>query len=103
MILLQRCDFCGDLAVTYEETPLGNYIYGDGLGAIVVSEREAGKPGEVSPLDSLPTVPLGGVTWLELVTALGSAVAFEKAGVSYTVGGSLTAAAAESAARALAS
>lgn len=27
MIELHRCDFCGNLAVNCEETPLGNYIY----------------------------------------------------------------------------
>ena len=27
MILLHRCDFCGDLAVDFEDTPLGERIH----------------------------------------------------------------------------
>jgi outer membrane lipoprotein-sorting protein len=76
--------------------------YGEGLGTIVVHEA-ATKAGESGPLGQLPTVSVGGVTGHELVTALGSAVAFDKGGVSYTVAGSVTQADAESAARALGS
>jgi outer membrane lipoprotein-sorting protein len=75
--------------------------YGTGLGTIAVGEH-AVKAGESSPLDSLPTVTIGSVTGHELVTALGTVVSFEQGGVSYTVGGSLTQADAEAAARALA-
>lgn len=76
--------------------------YGEGLGTVVVHEEPA-KKGGAGPLDALPTVSLGGVTGHELVTALGSVVAFDKGGVSYTVAGSVTQADAEAAARALAS
>ena len=76
--------------------------YGEGLGTIVVHE-DATKAGESGPLDSLPTVSVGGVTGHELVTTLGSVVAFDQGGVSFTVAGSVTQADAESAARALAS
>jgi len=75
--------------------------YGQGLGSIVVFEHAA--KAQSGPLDSLPSVSLGTATGHELVTALGSAVSFEHSGVAFTVGGSVTQADAETAARALAS
>jgi outer membrane lipoprotein-sorting protein len=78
--------------------------YGHGLGAIVVSERAAPSSAndKGSPLDTLPSVTINGVTGHELVTALGTVVQFDKGGVSYTVAGSVTQSDAEQAARALA-
>jgi outer membrane lipoprotein-sorting protein len=76
--------------------------YGEGLGTIVVHEA-ATTAGESGPLGQLPTVSVGAATGHELVTTLGSVVAFDQGGVSFTVAGSVTQADAESAARALAS
>ena len=50
---------------------------------------------------NLPTVSINGATGHELDTALGSVVTFTRSGVSYTVLGSVPAAAADLAARAL--
>ncbi len=85
-------------------------FYGRGLGGIAVIERAAG-PAEPAPparrgrqrggqLD-LPKVSINGATGTELATALGAVVRFERGGISYTVLGSVPAAAAEAAARGL--
>jgi outer membrane lipoprotein-sorting protein len=81
--------------------------YGQNLGGIAVIEQPAqanaaGKAqgGDRSGL-SLPSVSINGATGQELDTALGSVVRFTRNGVSYTVLGSVPAAAADAAARAL--
>jgi len=77
-------------------------LYGQGLGAIVVSERKAdasAKSGSV--LSSLPTVSLNGTTAHELATQLGTVVEWQHNGVAYVLAGSLPPFAAEAAARAL--
>jgi outer membrane lipoprotein-sorting protein len=78
--------------------------YGRGLGAIVVFEHAAqpqtqskGRGAE----DQLPSVNVNGATGKELATALGTVVTFERAGVAYTVAGSVPPVAAENAARGL--
>ncbi len=80
-------------------------VYGKGLGAIVVYERAAtaSAPGANThnPLASLPQVSIGGATGHELATALGTAIVVDRGGVSYLIGGSVPAAAAEAAARGL--
>ncbi len=76
-------------------------VYGEGLGAIAVVERaaDASSPASTS---SLPTVQLdSGVTANELATQLGTILTWDTGGVSYVLAGSVPAAAAESAARAL--
>jgi hypothetical protein len=76
--------------------------YGQGLGAIIVSERKAdasAKPGSV--LSSLPTVSLNGTSAHELATQLGTVVEWQHNGVAYVLAGSLPPAAAEAAAREL--
>ena len=50
---------------------------------------------------NLPTVSINGATGQELDTALGTMVRFTRGGVAYTVIGSVPAAAADAAARAL--
>jgi len=76
-------------------------VYGHGLGAIVVVERQA-KPGANSGvMGSLPEVSLHGVTAHELATQLGTALTWKQGEVSYVLAGSVPAAAAEAAARAL--
>jgi outer membrane lipoprotein-sorting protein len=81
-------------------------VYGEGLGAIVVLERPkeaaaAGSTGTSSPLDSLPTVSLDGVTAHELSTQLGTVLSWDAGQRSFVLAGSLPSGAAESAARAL--
>jgi outer membrane lipoprotein-sorting protein len=83
--------------------------YGQNLGGMVVLEQaadsaksaKANTNGGPSGL-SLPTVSINGSTGQELSTALGTVVRFTRGGVAYTVLGSVPAAAAEQAARALA-
>ena len=77
-------------------------VYGQGLGAVVVVERQAEpsqQKGDV--LSSLPTVSLDGLTGHELATQLGTVIQWQRAGVAYVLVGSLPPAAAEAAARAL--
>jgi outer membrane lipoprotein-sorting protein len=83
--------------------------YGQNVGGMVVIEQKAdaatsakaNTSGGPSGL-SLPTVSINGSTGQELSTALGTVVRFTRGGVAYTVIGSVPAAAAEQAARALA-
>jgi outer membrane lipoprotein-sorting protein len=79
--------------------------YGKGLGGIAVLEQPAKKSsGNSSGRDitgSLPSVSIDGTTGHELATALGTVLTFDRAGVSYTVIGSIPPAAAEAAARGL--
>lgn len=85
--------------------------YGKGLGAIVVLQhaadpkhaaaaepRSGGRGQRDSPL---PQINIAGTTGTELATALGTAVTFERDGVSYVVAGSVPPLAAENAARGL--
>ena len=74
--------------------------YGRGLGAIAVIQTPV-RQGERKLPDSLPKVSINGATGTELDTALGTVVHFERAGVAYTVLGSVPPAAAEAAARGL--
>jgi outer membrane lipoprotein-sorting protein len=79
--------------------------YGKGLGGIAVLEQRAkqsgGKSAGIGLAGSLPSVSIDGTTGHELATALGTVVTFDRAGVAYTVIGSIPPAAAEAAARAL--
>jgi outer membrane lipoprotein-sorting protein len=78
-------------------------IYGQGLGAIVILERKADATGtrQAGPMAALPSVSLDGLTGHELATQLGTAIEWQRNGVSFVLAGSLPPAAAESAARAL--
>ncbi len=86
-------------------------FYGRGLGGIAVIERPAGaapaapaapaRRGHRRQQLDLPKVSINGATGTELATALGTVVQFERAGISYTVLGSVPPAAAEAAARGL--
>jgi hypothetical protein len=76
-------------------------VYGRGLGALVVLEQPATPTAKHSPLGSLPGVSIRGASGHELDTALGTMIQFDRAGVRYTVIGSLPPAAAEAAARAI--
>jgi outer membrane lipoprotein-sorting protein len=92
-------------------SPAALVSYGQNLGGVVVLEQAAhadkGPPkspasgGDHSSGLSLPTVSINGLTGQELDTALGTMVRFTRAGVTYTVIGSVPAAAADAAARAL--
>jgi outer membrane lipoprotein-sorting protein len=80
-------------------------IYGKGLGGIAVLQQAAKQSGGKSAgsglAGSLPSVSIDGITGHELATALGTVLTFDRAGVSYTVIGSVPPAAAEAAARGL--
>lgn len=77
-------------------------VYGEGLGAITVLEREAGEDrGAGAQLKALPTVPLDGVEGHELATPLATILTWERGGVSYVLAGSVKPSVAESAARSL--
>ncbi len=77
-------------------------VYGEGLGAVFVVERQAGdQPAGGGALASLPTVALDGVTAHELSTQLGTVLTWRRSGVDYVLAGSQPTAAAEAAARAL--
>jgi outer membrane lipoprotein-sorting protein len=76
-------------------------VYGHGLGAIIVVERQAGARGNNGVMGSLPQVSLDGVTAHELATQLGTALTWKRGEVTYVLAGSVPPAAAEAAARAL--
>src|SRR3954447_2194849 len=86
--------------------------YGRGLGGIAVIEHKT-EPGKAAAPSgdgggedhgrnlSLPRVQVGGVSTEELATPLGTAIRFDRDGVSYIVVGSVTKATAEAAVRTL--
>ena len=78
--------------------------HGNGLGAIALLESPV-KPGEQestsSQLESLPKVNINGTSASELPTPLGTLLSFERAGVRYVLGGSVTPASIEAFARGL--
>jgi len=93
-------------------SPAALVTYGQNLGGIVVVEQDASKAhglpsgttsgsGDHPRGLSLPSVSIDGVTGRELDTALGTVITFTRGKVAYTVLGSVPAAAAEAAARAL--
>ena len=89
-------------------TPAALVTYGQNLGGIAVIEQKASAnataPAASSGHDqmlALPTVSIDGVTGQELDTALGTMIRFTRAGVAYTVIGSVPPVAAEAAARGL--
>jgi outer membrane lipoprotein-sorting protein len=93
----------------WKGTPAAVVSYGQNLGGIAVIEqtvqstKQLPQPtgGEGHRGLSLPTVSINGITGQELDTALGTMVRFTRGAVSYTVLGSVPAAAADAAARAL--
>jgi outer membrane lipoprotein-sorting protein len=80
-------------------SPAALSVYGEGMGAILVLQREAGERQEIP--EGLPTVNIDGATGTEIATPLGTLVTFERGGVSYVVVGSVPPVAAENAARGL--
>jgi outer membrane lipoprotein-sorting protein len=74
-------------------------VYGEGMGAILVLQSEAG-PQRDSGFE-LPRVNIDGATGTELATPLGTVVTFRRGEVSYVVAGSVPPVAAENAARGL--
>jgi outer membrane lipoprotein-sorting protein len=76
-------------------------VYGEGLGAITVLERETGGSGAGAQLKALPTVSLDGVEGHELATPLATILTWDRGGVSYVLAGSVKPSVAESAARSL--
>jgi hypothetical protein len=92
-LTVRRVDWAGH--------PAALAVYGHGLGTVLVLEQAATAGGRAGPLASLPRVSVGAAVGHELDTALGTILQVDHGGVSYTVIGSLPAAAAQSAARAL--
>ena len=91
-------------------SPAALISYGENLGGIAVIEQTAASGRSATPAASddgdhaglsLPTVSVNGASGQELDTALGTMIRFTRGQVSYTVIGSVPAAAAELAARAL--
>ncbi len=76
-------------------------VYGQGLGAIALIERKPDASGSSNSLSGLPTVSLDGRTAHELATQLGTILEWQTSGTSFVLAGSLPAAAAEAAARAV--
>ena len=86
--------------------PAALVTYGQNLGGMAVIEQAADKTATKTASGSrdglsLPTVSINGATGQELSTALGTVLHFTSGKVAYTVIGSVPAAAAEQAARAL--
>ena len=94
--------------------PAALLTYGQGLGGLVVVERQAdaaggaaqsnGSSGQPAGHDGSPTLPgisINGAPGKELVTALGTVVEFQRGGVQYVVAGAVQGPVAEGAARGL--
>lgn len=73
-----------------KEKPAALLVYGRGLGAVVVVEREspAGTTSNRALLDNLPIVSLNGTKAHELQASLGTVLAFDRSGVSFLVAAS---------------
>jgi outer membrane lipoprotein-sorting protein len=77
-------------------------LYGQGLGGIVLIQRQADSSSTpAGAMSGLPTVSLDGLTAHELATQLGTVLQWQSGGTSFVLAGSLPAAAAEAAARAV--
>jgi outer membrane lipoprotein-sorting protein len=87
--------------VNADGSPGAVSVYGEGMGAIVVLQHEAGPQGGESGGLELPQVNIDGATGTEIATPLGTVVRFQRDGVAYTVLGSVPPVAAENAARGL--
>lgn len=80
-------------------------VYGQGLGAIAVLERQPSQRqggGLTGLLAALPTVTVGSAQATELATPLGTVLRFERGGLAFVVAGSLPASEVEAAAAGLA-
>jgi outer membrane lipoprotein-sorting protein len=94
-------------SINFDGHPAALLTYGQGLAGVAVLESQAksatGQSSGNSPMGSqLPTkVTINGASATELPTALGTLLSFQRAGVDYTVVGSVTPATAEAAARGL--
>jgi outer membrane lipoprotein-sorting protein len=76
-------------------------VYGEGMGAIVVLQHEAGPQDAGDGGLELPEINIDGATGTEIATPLGTVVRFQRDGVANTVLGSVPPVAAENAARGL--
>ena len=79
--------------------PAALSTYGEGMGAILVLQHEAGAERDTG--SQLPQVNIDGATGTELATPLGTVVSFRRGDVAYVVLGSVPPVAAENAARGL--
>jgi outer membrane lipoprotein-sorting protein len=87
--------------VDVEGSPGAASVYGEGMGAIVVLQHEAGSQDAGDGGLDLPEINIDGATGTEIATPLGTVVRFQRDGVAYTVLGSVPPVAAENAARGL--
>jgi outer membrane lipoprotein-sorting protein len=91
--------------MNWKGSPAALVTYGENVGGIAVIEESAanGAPASNGSRQTLnlPTVSINGATAHELATALGTIITFNRAGVGYTVLGSVPPIAAERAAGAL--
>jgi outer membrane lipoprotein-sorting protein len=87
--------------VDADGTPGAVSLYGEGMGAIVVLQHQAGAQDDRAGGLELPEVNIDGATGTEIATPLGTIVRFQRGGVAYTVLGSVPPVAAENAARGL--
>ena len=87
--------------VDVDGSPGATSIYGEGMGAIVVLQHEAGRQDGGEAGLKLPEINIDGATGTEIATPLGTIVRFERDAVAYTVLGSVPPVAAENAARGL--
>ena len=74
--------------------------HGHGPSTILVLEQKTGSASQAPP-EGVPQVKINGVSASELSTELGTVLSFERSGVRYFVGGSVTPAAIEALARGL--
>jgi hypothetical protein len=81
--------------------PSALVTYGKGLGGIAVLEGSSAAGSHGNLPSGLPQVSIDGASGSELPTALGTVIQVDRAGVRYTVAGSMPPAAAEAAAREL--
>src|SRR5581483_5169641 len=71
-------------------------VYGEGLGALAVFEHPAGATsGAAGPMGALPSATIAGAPGHELSTPLGTIVTWQRDGVAYVLGGSVSATVAE--------
>jgi hypothetical protein len=87
--------------VNVDGSPGALSVYGEGMGAIVVLQHEAGPQDAGAGGLELPEINIDGATGTEIATPLGTVVRFQRPGVAYTVVGSVPPVAAENAARGL--
>jgi hypothetical protein len=91
----------GEVRLLDGKNPGALVLYGEGLGTVALVEHAADAGSGGAAPASLPKVNLGQESGQELATALGTALFFDHAGVSFVLAGSIPASDAESAAQSI--